>query len=98
MKLRKYYPTQVLRRLTGHNASGLDPAHYAALTIGMRRARKSGIVVSIINDRVDVSQGAKLGRLILNDIKTVATGMQKGSVYTPTMHWYPDEINCYAAR
>lgn len=54
MKVRKFYPSQVLLRLAGRHLRQLDKAHRAALHIGMHRSRKLNIVFTIADGNVSV--------------------------------------------
>lgn len=74
MKLRKFYPTQVLRRQTGRRLSSLDAANRQALNLGLLRSRKTGVVVTVVDDQIDVRNATDLGRMMLGDLKTA---MQK---------------------
>ena len=74
MKLRKFYPSQVIRQLAGRSLSGLDVANRCAFTLGLQRSRRMGVVITVVDDRIDVSNAAQLGRLMLDDLKTA---MQK---------------------
>lgn len=69
MKIRKFYPSQVLRNLSGKNVSGLAAADKAALKIALHRARKVGLAVTIVNDEIDVRDAKQLGQVILADIR-----------------------------
>lgn len=71
MKIRNFYPSQVLRRLSGKRLSSLDAAHRHSLILGLKRSRKAGAVITIVDDQIDVRNAADLGRMILSDLKTV---------------------------
>ena len=74
MKIRKFYPSQILRRLTGKQLSGLDAVNRCALNIGLRRSQKTGLVITVVDDQIDVRSATELGRMMLGDLKAV---MQK---------------------
>lgn len=82
MKIRKFYPSHVLRRLTGKRLSDLDAANRHALNLGLRRSRKTGVVITVVDNQIDVRSAADLGRIMLGDLKAV---MQKTlSVHSTT--------------
>lgn len=59
MKIRRFYPKQVLLGLSGKRLSDLGAAHRTALIIGTRRARKSNIELTIIDDVIAVRHASK---------------------------------------
>jgi hypothetical protein len=71
MKVQKFYPSQVYRSLRGKRASGLDAAQSRALQIVLRRSRKMGIAITVVNDHIDVRSAAELGKMVLADLKKV---------------------------
>lgn len=50
MKIRNFYPLQVLRRLNGKDATRLSPGQRAALEFFMRRHRRYGVSMTVINE------------------------------------------------
>lgn len=75
MKIRKFYPSQVLRNLSGKKASGLAAAEKVAFEIGVRRARKAGLVVTVVNDEIDVCSAKQMGQAIAADLKGLAQNL-----------------------
>jgi hypothetical protein len=59
MKRRNFYPRQVLRTLDGCNPLALEPGESAALAFFMRKARRHGHAIAIINARSDISALSK---------------------------------------
>jgi hypothetical protein len=55
MKRRKFYPLQVLRKLDGCNPLALEPGESGALAFFMRKARRHGHAIAIINAHADLS-------------------------------------------
>jgi hypothetical protein len=47
MKIRRFYPSQVLRQLSGKDVGELDAANLRALNIGLRRSRRLTLTISI---------------------------------------------------
>lgn len=72
MKIRKFYPAQVLRKLDGQAVGMLDAAHRAALKIGMLRTRRAGVIISIVEGAIAVHGATQVGQMILGDLKEVA--------------------------
>lgn len=54
MKVRKFYPAQVLRKLHGRAVAALAAPDLTVLNIGMRRARKAGVLISVVEGVVAV--------------------------------------------
>lgn len=69
MKLRKFYPSQVLRRLNGKRVDAIDSASRQALNIGLHRSRRSTLAVTICGGQIDVRNAAELGRMMLQDFR-----------------------------
>lgn len=55
MKLRKFYPSQVLRRLNGK--------------IGLHRSRGAALAITICGEQIDVRNADELGRMMLGDLR-----------------------------
>lgn len=70
MKLRKFYPSQVLRRLNGKHVDGLDSANQQALNIGLHRSRRAALAITICGGQIDVRNANELGRMILSDLRS----------------------------
>ncbi len=84
MKLRKFYPQQVYRRLSGAHVSDLDAGKRRALSIATNVSRKMDIVVTVVDGRIAVHTARELGRMMLTDLqemvrKTRASGAQFGT-------------------
>jgi hypothetical protein len=56
MKVRRFYPRQVLRALAGREVTGLHAGEQCALCYFMRRSRKLGQPIFIVNAAADLSQ------------------------------------------
>lgn len=69
MKLRKFYPSQVIRRLNGKDFDSVDAVNQRALSIALRRSRRSALSINIVEGRIDVRNAADLGRMMLQDFK-----------------------------
>lgn len=72
MKTRKFYPAQVIRRLNGRAVSTLTASDRAALNIGVRRARKAGVIVTVVEGVIAVYSAKQVGQMIMADLKDVA--------------------------
>jgi hypothetical protein len=59
MKRRNFYPLQVMRSLDGCNPLALEPGESVALAFFLRKARRHGHAIAIINARSDISGLAK---------------------------------------
>jgi geranylgeranyl pyrophosphate synthase len=72
MKIRNFYPANVYRRLSGQRVSCLNGAQSHALKMVLRRSRKMGLAVTIMEDHIDVRSAAELGKMVLADLKKAA--------------------------
>jgi len=79
MKLRKFYPSQVLRKLDGQAVAGLCASDLAVLNIGIRRARKAGVVISVTNGVVAVHCAGRVGKMMMADLKEVMSRQFAGA-------------------
>jgi hypothetical protein len=59
MKRRNFYPTQVLRALDGCNPLTLEAGESFALAYFLRKGRRLGVAIAIINACADLSSIAK---------------------------------------
>lgn len=75
MKIRKFYPSQVLRSLSGKKVSGLVAAERMALAIGLHRARKARLVATIVDDHIDVCDAKQVGQAIVANIQSMAQNL-----------------------
>jgi hypothetical protein len=55
MKRRNFYPAQVLRTLDGCNPLTLEPGESFALSYFLRKGRRLGVAIAIINASADLS-------------------------------------------
>lgn len=65
MKVQKFYPKQVMRRLKGRSVETLNNGEKAALSFFMRKGRKFGMAIGVQND-------AKYEDLIASNSKAAA--------------------------
>lgn len=49
MKIQKFYPTQVIRKLNGRKYDSLDSGEKAAVQFFFRNSRKVGVNVAVMN-------------------------------------------------
>jgi len=54
MKRRNFYPKQVLRALEGCNPLKLDPGESSALSYFLRKGRRLGLAIAVINASADL--------------------------------------------
>ncbi len=59
MKRRSFYPIQVLRSIVGCNPLALEPGMRSALAFFLRKARRFGHAIAIINAHADLTSIAK---------------------------------------
>ncbi len=85
MKIRKFYPSQVIRRQSGKQLSLLDAANSHALQIALRRSRKMGCVITVVGDLVDVRGAEEVGRMILGDIRAAVQKTHFLGTATPSV-------------
>lgn len=83
MKLRKFYPQQVYRRLSGAEVSDLDAGNRHVLSIATNSGRKVGIVVAVVGGKIAVNTTSEVGRMMLEDLREMvkkahAAGAQFG--------------------
>ena len=50
MKVQKFYPKQVMRRLKGRSVETLNDGEKVALSFFIRKGRKFGMAIGILND------------------------------------------------
>jgi len=50
MKVQNFYPKQVMRKLAGRCLDTLDPGEKAALSFFVRKGRKFGMAIDVINE------------------------------------------------
>lgn len=50
MRVRKFYPKQVAKKLNGREVDSLGPGERSALTFFFNRGRKYGISISVVNN------------------------------------------------
>lgn len=79
MKLRKFYPSQVIRRLNGKDFDSIGTVNQRALSMALRRSRRSALSINIVEGRIDVRSSVELGRMILQDLKRVCAKTLKPS-------------------
>lgn len=72
MKIRKFYPAQVLRKLHGRAVAALAAPDLTVLNIGMRRARKAGVLISVVEGVVAVHNPKQIGQMVMTDLKEIA--------------------------
>ena len=65
MRVQKFYPKQVMRKLKGKTVGSLDAGELAALCFFMRKSRMYGFEISVIN-------GAKASDLVSASNKEAA--------------------------
>lgn len=70
MKLRKFYPSQVIRRLNGKDFDSIGTVNQRALSMALRRSRRSALSINIVEGRIDVRSSVELGRLMIQDLKS----------------------------
>lgn len=80
MKIRRFYPSQVIRRLSGKRLGDIDAASRHALNIGLCRSRKLGVAITVVDGLIDVRNAADLGRLILSDLRATVQKMRPTGV------------------
>lgn len=69
MKVRKFYPAQFYRRLSGKRFSSLDGAVRHSLANALYRGRKTGFAITIIGDVIHVLSAKELGGMIAKDLR-----------------------------
>jgi len=50
MKVQRFYPKQVMKKLSGRDTSTLDKGEIAALTFFMRKGRKYGMEIGVLDE------------------------------------------------